>query len=714
MYETLHTNGEDKGRIEYTVWSEVFTCPDCSEPLTFFNAAFDDTTHRVRKEFPCPNCGAELTRRRLSRRYTSEHDAVVGKPIQVPQRIPVLISYRIGKERYEKEPDAADMDLIERISRMPLPAEVPTQALPYMHMTHERARMDQCGITHVHHFYTPRAAQALGRLWDIASHCSDTRISHLLKFWLDSHLVNLSLENRFRPEVSFPYNPLNGVYYVPALVHEASPFTAYANKLKRLKSAFANWSAVPCSVLIETGSAGRLSASDNCVDYIFTDPPFGENIYYADLNYLVESWHGVTTDAQPEAIVDKAKKKGLPDYQHLMQSCFEEYHRVLKPGRWMTVVFHNSRNSVWTAIQEGMLAAGFVVADVRTMDKQQGSYRQVTSSAMKQDLVISAYKPTSDLETQFRLDAGSEGGMWQFVEEHLRQLPAFVVTKEGVETITERTGYMLFDRMVAFHVQRGATVPMSASEFFRALTARYPCRDEMFFLATHVTDYDKQRAKHTSVVQFELFVSDEASAIAWLKQQLVRKPQTTQELTPQFINELRGWQKHEKALELRDLLQDNFLCYDGKGEVPSQIHAYLSTNWKDLRGKPKDAPELVAKAKDRWYVPDPKKAEDLEKVRDRALLREFWEYLPEGYKPQVKPEYQSELPGIVETKKPVTGRRMKVIRTEAVRAGFRYCWQNQDYRTIVAVARRIPENVLQEDPKLLMWYDQALTRLGEE
>ena len=60
------------------------------------------------------------------------------------------------------------------------------------------------------------------------------------------------------------------------------------------------------------------------------------------------------------------------------------------------------------------------------------------------------------------------------------------------------------------------------------------------------------------------------------------------------------------------------------------------------------------------------------------------------------------------------GKKLKVIRLEAVRAGFKQCWQNRDYRTIIAVAQRIPENVLQEDPKLLMWYDQALTRLGEE
>src|SRR5262249_21915609 len=159
---------------------------------------------------------------------------------------------------------------------------------------------------------------------------------------------------------------------------------------------------------------GRPRIAPQCVDYVFTDPPFGENIFYADLNLLVESWHRVKTDAQSEAVIDTAKGKGLPEYQHLMQRCFEEYFRVLKPGRWMTVVFHNSQNRVWNAIQEAMSTAGFVVAEVRTLDKQQGSYRQVTSTAMKQDLVISAYKPNEGLEERFKIEAGSEDGAWDF------------------------------------------------------------------------------------------------------------------------------------------------------------------------------------------------------------------------------------------------------------------------------------------------------------
>jgi hypothetical protein len=181
------------------------------------------------------------------------------------------------------------------------------------------------------------------------------------------------------------------------------------------------------------------------------------------------------------------------------------------------------------------------------------------------------------------------------------------------------------------------------------------------------------------------------------------------------MKELAGWEKHEKPLELKEILQQNFLCYDGKDDVPPQIHSYLSTNFKDCRKLAKNDPALKEHAKDRYYVPDPKKAGDLEKIRERALLREFWEYLPAGYKPQTKPDDQAELPGMVAAGvKILQGKKMKVLRMEAVRAGFKYCWQNRDYRTIVTVAKRIPEDVLQEDAKLLMWYDQAVTRLGEE
>ena len=138
------------------------------------------------------------------------------------------------------------------------------------------------------------------------------------------------------------------------------------------------------------------------------------------------------------------------------------------------------------------------------------------------------------------------------------------------------------------------------------------------------------------------------------------------------------------------MLDDNFLCYDGIGDVPSQIHSYLSTNFHELRGLNKDNPALKAKAKDRWYVPDPNKYIDLEKLRERSLLSEFQDYVH------------------------YTQKRLKVFRLEAVRSGFKRAWAQADYKTIVSVAEKLPPIVLEEDQMLLMWYSNAQTRLGEK
>ena len=210
----------------------------------------------------------------------------------------------------------------------------------------------------------------------------------------------------------------------------------------------------------------------------------------------------------------------------------------------------------------------------------------------------------------------------------------------------------------------------------------------MYFIPEQVVEYDSKRMAVKEMLQLQLFVTDEPSAIQWLKQQLAMKPLTFQEIHPQFLREIGGWNKQEKPLELFELLEQNFLCYDGKEDVPSQIHSYLSTNCKELQNIPRDAPLLKTRAKDRWYIPDHNKASDLERLRERALMREFEEYK----------KYQKKF------------RNTDKFRLEAIRAGFSKAWHDRDYATIISVAKKIPENILQEDPKLLMWYDLALTR----
>jgi hypothetical protein len=706
MYETLHSDGKNKAQIDYTVWSQLYSCPDCVGEINFTNEALDEDSKRVKEEFPCPHCNAMLSKTRLKRLYTTQLDPGTGKQIQVPVRAPALVAYRIGKQRYEKKPTAADLEVIHHIEALPLSSQVPKNEIPPMHMTHERARMDYSGITHVHHFYLPRAAQAMGLLWAKAKAHPDARTRNFLLFMVEQAIWGLSVLNRYGPTHFSQVNRmLTGVYYVASQHSECSPWYIFAGKLDRLVKTFGDFGSVAGDIAIGTGTAAKLPLADNSIDYIFTDPPFGENIYYADLNFLVEAWHGVTTDAKPEAIIDKFKNKALPDYQRLMQHCFAEYHRVLKPGHWMTVVFSNSKAAVWNAIQVALQQAGFVVAEVTALDKVQGSYRQVTSTtAVKQDLVISTYKPNGGLEDRLQKGGATEESAWDFVQTHLRQLSVTKVINDELEFVIERDPRRIYDRMVAWFVRHNALVPLSNDEFQIGMRNRFPERDGMAFLPEQVTEYDKKRAQTAQAPQIELFVCDERSAIDWVHDFLKERPSSYQDIHPAFIKQLGAYSKNETMLELSTLLEQNFLCYDGKGSIPAQIASWMmksstlreliATNCEkeDSGALSTTHPVLLREAENRWYVPDPNKASDLEKLRERALLKEFKIY--------------------VERK--TRFKRNEPFRLEAVRAGFKNAWQNQDYAVIVAVAEKIPSKILEEDPKLLMWYDQAVTRIGGE
>jgi hypothetical protein len=688
MYETKHKGGRSVAKLDYMVWSEVFSCPQCSREIVYFERAVDDG--RVEATLTCGSCGVALSKRSMDRVFETRVDPATGRPWRRIKLVPVRKGYTHNGKSYDEHVDQFDLDLLDRIARLPFPPTVPTNAIPLDQMYHG-SRLGPKGVTHVHHLFLDRSAHVLAAAWQRANALTDHRTRNMVLFALEQSLLGMSILNRHHVIGRANVNQqLNGVYYIPS-VHEETAFRRnIEGKLQRLVKAFASTRFTANSAMVSLGDCAQMLLPDHSVDYIFTDPPFGANIPYADLNIVVESWHGIVTDAAHEATVDEPKKKGLHEYQDIMRRCFGEYHRVLKPGRWMTVVFSNSSNAVWRAIQEAMGTAGFVVADVRTLDKQQGSYRQVTSTAVKQDLVISAYKPTEALARTLDVGTGSPEAAWAFVREHLEKAARPTVLGDEVQIVVERTSQMLHDRMVAVHVQRGLSVPMDTAEFLTGLASRFAARDGMYFLPEQAAAYDRGRARAKGVGQLDLFVGDEATAIQWVRQELTAKPQSLADLTPKFMQKVPGWPKHEKVPELRDLLHANFLEYQGEGEVPPQIHGYLSQMYHDLRELTKVDPKLVAKARGRWYVPDPAKQADIEKLRQRALLREFAAYAEGGTK------------------------KLKEFRTEAVRAGFKDAYSRRDWRTIVGVGKRLPEQIVQEDDQLLMYYDVAITNIGDD
>jgi len=684
MYETKHSDGRI-GKINYVIWSDVFVCPECAGEVVFWEAAVDKDASKVNDDFPCPYCSATLSKRNMDRAWITKYDSAIKKTIRQAKQLPVLINYSVDVKRFEKKPDEFDIALIEKIGNSEIPYWFPTIELPDGYNT--RQPKGSHNITYVHRFYTKRNLFILSRLWSVFKNIPKGRLvltSILIK--TASILHNIGLKNG---KINLA-GALPNVLFIPSNLAERNLFELIGGKIDDFARANLDQISNRQPVSICSLSAKYIGESiDTKLDYIFIDPPFGSNLQYSELNFLWEAWLKIFTNNKPEAVINNIQGKELDDYRSLMTECFRQAYYSLKPGRWMTVEFSNTSSTVWNNIQTALNDAGFVVGNVSALNKGQGTYyAQTNTKSVKQDLVISAYKPNGGFEKRFHKEAATEEGIWDFIRTHLGYLPVIKSQEAMLQMVPERDPRILFDQMVAYYVRKGYPVPISSQEFQLGLAQRFIERDGMYFLPEQAAEYDRKRMTK-QVFQAKLFVSDEASAIQWLRQLLKEKPQTYQDIHPQFIQETqRAWSKNEAALELSALLEQNFLRYDGKSSVPEQIHSYLSSNWKDMRNLAKDDPALVAKAKDRWYVPDPNKAGDLEKLREKALLKEF-----EVYRQAKK--------------------KLKVFRLEAVRAGFKKAWQERDYATIIEVADKIPNNILEEDPKLLMWYDQAVTRIGE-
>ena len=665
MYKTQHVDqsgapivGLDgkpmMGLINYTVWSDVFVCPSCSHEIVYYDAAYDETLEALTDVFSCPHCASKLKKGDCSHAVETGFDHALGETKETTKQVPVLIYYQIGTKKHIKKPDAYDLAVVEKVGQYNADEWFPTT--PMMGKGGEywgdsyRAGYHQ-GISNVHHFYTKRNLIVLGRLWKISENSPATRIAiQSMSVTLASRLSRYNMGHRGN-------GPLSGTLYVPSLFAETNVFTSLRGKIKDFRKCFLMTQGF-AGAYIGVGSTTDISKTvpENSVDYIFTDPPFGGNLNYSELSFMWEAWLRVLTNTRNEAIMNNSQGKGLLEYQTLMEQCFIEYYRILKPGRWMTVEFHNSQNSVWNAIQEALLRAGFVVADVRTLDKKQGSFKQVqVNASVKQDLVISAYKPKESFVRAFNENAGEPEMAWEFVRQHLAHVPIVADSdRDGkLEIVAERQGYLLFDRMVAWHIMNGIPVPVDAHTFYDGLRQRFLQRDGMFFLPDQVNEYDEKRAHmELDVQQLSFVVTDEKNAIAWLNYILRDGPKTYQEIQPIYLQELHQ-SKQEKMPELLDMLRENFV-QDEKGA---------------------------------WYVPDLSNAADLAKVRRKALLKEF---------------YDSCVPGKA---------KLKVFRMEAIRAGFDECWKARDFKTIVTVGEKLPEAVLQEDPALLMYYDNACARV---
>lgn len=638
MYET-----EVKGKtakVNFTVWSDDFSCPSCGGELNYWDAAVDLKNEIIRDAFECPHCGTLVTKKDLNRLWITKYDELLKDAVPQIHKTPILVNYTLNGKRGENAPTEKDIALIERTEEQDI-SHLLLAKLPYGEKT--TAIEHANNVKYLHQLYTKRAYIYLSRVKDLAEG------EPLLLPWITSIIMIASRLYRFR--LNRKNGIMTGTLYLPSFFCECNPYFLLKGKINGfVESAYQNRGNSAISVMSATNMS---EIAANTIDYIFIDPPFGANIMYSELSSIWENWLKVQTDNKEEAIINKRQNKSLFEYQQLMNASFREFYRVLKPNKWITIEFSNTSASVWNSIQNALQGVGFVVVNIASIDKQQGSFNAVTSTtAVKQDLVITCYKPSDDLTEKILQSGGAKENVWDFVDEHLLHLPVHIEKGNATTSVVERSPKILYDRLISYYVQKGYAIPMDAQNFQKGLHKRYIERDGMFFTASQAAEYEEKKLKAPEFVPMGIMVSDEANGIEWLKNELRNKPQTRQDIFTNWTKAIAGVRKGDVIPELDTLLEENFIQNeDGT-----------------------------------WRLPNVDDDVDLEKLRAKALLKEFKLYLEVCRKPRGK---------------------LKDVRVEAVRAGFKQCYSDKNFADIILVGDRIPQNLLTEDEVLLQYYDIA-------
>lgn len=376
LYETPCRRCGQNAIIQKMIWSELIECPACMAPIKVWDVALDEM-RRIQKTFRCSQCGEELQRG-------------VGRRLDwIPVELDVQCR-RCGRETTQLLP--FDWEKIAEIERTRIPPRLwyPRYKMPRGDMWRKGYHE---GIDTVADFYTKRNLWALARLHTEIAKFADVRVRNKLLFVFTNVVWHGSRMRRFNPRGGA--RPMNATLYIPALMEEANVLSVFMHKADMVsRMLWETRDLDPNLLRVSTQSATDLSnLPDRSVDYIFTDPPYGGNILYSEVNFLWEAWLGQFTDATAEIVISKSQKKAVGEYRNALRQAFSECFRVLKPGGHITLTFNTSKREVWNALQEALWQAGFRVQVVQILDKGHPSFKQLTSELIAgYDVVITCTK----------------------------------------------------------------------------------------------------------------------------------------------------------------------------------------------------------------------------------------------------------------------------------------------------------------------------------
>lgn len=572
LYETRCDRCGGQATTAYTVYSQIFQCPRCLEKVPLFDcvdAESQTQAGKPKKIKVCPHC---------YKRDQLEEISTRGEKFGA---IPVLVSYicegdckpkRDQRTHNESDPvkreyfENYDLAKIQEIESKEIPYWYPNaelkEVIPYRMLYKKDFRPSDASS--LIDLFTKRNLWALGIILNSIQERDDT-----LKFAFCSLLLNASRMQQVRYDHKGKISQgaadlMKGTYYIPQSNKEINALYYFESRLENIIKGLKEIQYLFPILSISCQSAtDNKSICANSIDYIFTDPPYADKVQYGELNYVWEAWLGLDTHwHDEEIIVNDVRGKTVDDWAAMMREAMSECYRVLKPGRWLSLCYHDTSEGTWALVQDIMSEVGFIVdksEGALFIDTGQKSYNQlIADKVTKRDLVINFRKPRAG-EAAELLDLSDADDPRTFREK------VYIIIREYLSANPGATKDRIYDEVVSRMVRRGQMEAHNFDELLKQVAeeVKEPVKKNLFenqepdLFGTH-------EVRRWYLKESELDVVDEAETA---------KEDKASKSVAGFIEKWLKMNRHKEGVHYSDIFE--YYIYSIQDKPRRQLQEWL-------------------------------------------------------------------------------------------------------------------------------------------
>ena len=456
----IYSIKDDEGKlglIRHIIWSDVLRCPHCGREFKYAEVAINDNPLKFVNEGVCPECKEIVNVSELEKVTETIQDRILGKTITVKKRIPYKIYGITQKRKWSRLATKEDYnDYLKLIETLDY-SYIPLYKISWGELFRQGYHY---GITHIHHFYTNRNAMMFSYLWSKISSCNK-EVQDALKIFLLSYnsshstlMTRVVAKSNSKDFVLTGAQP--GVLYISSLPVEKNIHIGLERKLKTFTEALSLLDQSKSKAFFFNSSSTIMKEVDNhFIDYIFTDPPFGDFIPYSEINQINESWLGNITNTQDEVIINNSQGKNLEYYEKLMEAVFKRMSEILKDEGFCTLVFHSAKAEIWRAIIKAYKNSGFTVCKASILDKVQKTFKQTNSNVIvKGDPILLLEKNSNKIvkNTLYKND---------------KEIAQELLSKYKINLIDKEISTKLFSNYITTCIENGLEITLDAKYFFK-------------------------------------------------------------------------------------------------------------------------------------------------------------------------------------------------------------------------------------------------------